>query len=100
MTGLRSPTLGFVAQDLKAFLTSVVVGGITAALVQTLLGRWTHPQTAFDVAVASATTMTSAAHARFRHGQPLRALTIGVLVGVPLVYAAMRLLHVVLRGTT
>jgi hypothetical protein len=96
----RSPTLDFVVQDLRVFLTAVVVGGLTAVVVQSFLRHWTPAQTATDVAFACATTITGAAHARFVHRQPLSALGIGVLVGLPIVYAAMLLLHAALRGVS
>ena len=96
-TRRRSSTLDFVVQDLRVFLTAVVVGGLTAVLVQSLLRQWAPAQTATDVAFACATTMTGASHARLVHRQPLRAVGIGVLVGLPIVYAAMMLLHAALR---
>ena len=44
--------------------------------------------------------MTGAVHARFVHRQPLSALGIGVLLGLPIVYVAMLLLHATLRGVS
>ena len=99
-TDPRSPTLDFVAQDLRVFVTAVMVGGITAALVRLLLRALGPAEMANDVALACATTMTGAVHARLVHRQPLRSLAIAVLVGLPLVYVAMLVLHVALRAVS
>jgi hypothetical protein len=93
---MTNPAVAWVAQDLRLFLTAVVVRGVTAAVAQSLLRLWAGPQTVNDVTLALATTMTGAAHARFVHREPLGPLVIGVLVGLPIVYAAMRALHAVL----
>ena len=48
------------------------------------------------LALALATTVTGAMHAQLAHGQPLRVLAPKILVGAPLAYGVMRLVHMLL----
>jgi hypothetical protein len=95
---MTNTVVSWVVQDLRLFLTAVVVGGVTGATAQSLLGVWADPQTATDITLALGTTITGAAHARLAHREPLGPLAIGVLIGLPTVYIAMRALHLVLSG--
>ncbi len=88
--------LGF-ERNLGFLTAAVVVGGVGSALALPLLLDWFQADTARNLALALATTLTAATHARLVHGQPFRSLLPTLAVSAPLVYLAMRAVHLLLR---
>lgn len=80
-------------RELLVLVIAVVIGGISGALAGSYAARWTSLDTARNVALAMATTVTGAVHARLIHRQPLRMVVPGVAVSAPIVYLAMRVVH-------
>ena len=83
-----------VARDMAVLIAAVVVGGIAGAVAHRLAGQWTSSETARDIALAVATTVTGATHARLVHRQPLVMVVPTAAASVPVVYLAMRIVHV------
>ena len=88
----RIPSIA--ARDMIVLIAAVVVGGIAGAIVHRLASAWTSTDTARDIALAVATTVTGATHARLVHRQPLMMVVPTAAVSVPVVYLAMRVVHV------
>lgn len=81
------------AHDIGVLVVAVVTGGIAGALAGIYAAHWTSPDTARNVALAVATTVTGATHARLVHRQPLHMVVPGAAVSVPVVYLVMRVVH-------
>jgi hypothetical protein len=81
------------ARDLGVLILAVVLGGVAGALASALVIRWTSTETARSIALATATTVTGATHAWLVHRQPLRTVVPGAAMSVPVVYLAMRIVH-------
>lgn len=94
MTLSRPPLRGF-ARDLSVLVVAVLIGGVAGALTGIYAARWASPDNARNIALAVATTVTGASHARLVHRQPLHMVVPGAAVSVPVVYLAMRLVHLV-----
>src|SRR5439155_24094096 len=69
------------------------VAGLAAGQI---LVRWMSGATAGNAALAVATTVTGATHARLVHRRPLGSLLPSVPVGAPLAYVIMRAIHALL----
>ena len=82
------------ARDMIVLIAAVVVGGIAGAVAHRLASHWTSPDTARDIALAVATTVTGGTHARLVHRQPLMMVVPTAAASVPIVYLAMRIVHV------
>ncbi len=83
-----------MARDLGVLVVAVMLGGVGGALAN----RWTSIDTARNIALATATTVTGATHAWLVHRQPLRTVVPGAAVSVPVVYLAMRIVHLLLAS--
>ena len=82
-----------VARDLVVLSVAVVIGGLAGALAHAAAFGWTSAETARNIALAAATTITGASHARLVHLQPLKMVLSGAAVSMPAVYVAMRIVH-------
>jgi hypothetical protein len=89
-TGWSVPPL---ARDLVVLVVAVVIGGLAGALAHAVCYRWTSAETARSIALAVATTITGATHAWLVHRQPLKMVVPGAAVSLPVVYLAMRIVH-------
>jgi hypothetical protein len=89
-TGWSVPPL---ARDLVVLVIAVVIGGLAGALAQAVADRWSSAETARNIALATATTLTGASHARLVHRQSLKMVVPGAAVSMPVVYVAMRIVH-------
>jgi hypothetical protein len=87
-----------MARDLGVLVVAVVIGGVAGALANVLANRWTSTDTARNIALATATTVTGATHAWLVHRQPLRMVVPGAAVSVLVVYLAMRIVHLLLAS--
>jgi hypothetical protein len=92
MTG-RDHGVPPVARDMAVLIAAVVIGGIAGAIAHRLASHSTSSDTARDIALAVATTVTGATHARLVHRQPLMMVVPTAAVSVPVVYLAMRVVH-------
>jgi hypothetical protein len=84
------------AREEALFVAAVLVGSVTGLIVEQLLLHWVSRAAAGNVALALATTMTGATHARLVHRHSIGALVPSVAVGAPLAYVVMRMIHVLL----
>jgi hypothetical protein len=82
-----------LARDLVVLVVAVVIGGLAGALANALAYRWTSAETGRNIALAAATTITGATHARLVHRQSLKMVVPGAAVSLPVVYVAMRIVH-------
>ncbi len=98
MTPVRGTRLPLMARDLGVLVVAVVIGGVAGALANALADRWTSTDTARNIALATATTVTGATHAWLVHRQPLRMVVPGAAVSVPVVYLAMRIVHLLVAS--
>lgn len=90
----RDRALPSTARDMIVLMVAVVVGGVAGAIAHRLASQWTSSDTARDIALAVATTLTGATHARLVHRQPLMMVVPTAAASVPVVYLAMRFVHV------
>lgn len=91
---MRHTTL---ARDEAIFLASVLIGTIGGIIAGQLTLHWTGTGVARNVALAVATTLTGAAHARLVHHRTVRSLLPSVMVGAPLAYLVMHGIHALLH---
>jgi hypothetical protein len=84
------------ARDETLFVCAVLVGTAGAIVSRQLLLPLVGAVSAGNAALAVATTLTGAAHARLVHRKSFRALMPQVLASAPLAYAAMRAVHTLL----
>ena len=85
-----------LARDLILFVCAVLVGTTAGIGSDQALLRLTSPQIAANLSLALATTCTGAAHGRLVHRKPIRYLLPGVIVGTPVAYGAMRVIHLII----
>lgn len=75
------------------FVWAVLVGSMMGVLSQQFLLTFLSPTLAGNVSLALATTGTGATHARLVHRRPLGSLVPNVLLGAPVAYGVMRVVH-------
>jgi hypothetical protein len=95
---VRRTRLPLMARDLGVLVVAVMLVGVVGALANVLANRWTSIDTARNIALATATTVTGATHAWLAHRQPLRMVVPGAAVSVPVVYLAMRIVHLLVAS--
>ena len=83
------------ARDLCLFLCSVLVGTMAGVGSQEILLHFVGPRVAANVSLALATTCSGAAHSRLVHRQPIGYLLPSLVVGAPVAYGAMCVIHLV-----
>lgn len=81
--------------EISFFAVAVCIGSLAGLVVSVVLERWFAASTSANAALAVATTCAAATHARIVHAQNLKVLLPKVVVGAPVAYAVMRLVHVV-----
>ncbi len=81
------------AREEVLFVAAVVVGSVAGLVAAQLLRHWVSAATAGNVALALATTVTGATHARLVHRHSIGSLLPSVAVGAPLAYVVMRVIH-------
>ena len=84
------------AREEALFVLAVLVGSVAGLAAGQILVRWMSGATAGNLALAVATTVTGATHARLVHRRPLGSLLPSVAVGAPLAYVIMRAIHALL----
>jgi len=89
------PGSPFVREE-ALFVAAVLVGSVAGLLVSQVLQHWVSAAAAANVALASATTITGATHARLVHRRALGSLVPSVALGAPLAYVIMRVIHALL----
>jgi len=87
-----------MARDLGVLVVAVVIGGVAGALANALADRWTSTDTARNIALATATTVTGATHAWRVHRQPRRMVVPGAAGSGPGVDLAMRIVHLLVAS--
>src|SRR5262245_33539352 len=88
--------VGRFAGDLRIFVCAVLVGTTAGIVAREAALHWLAGTTAANIALAVATTLTGATHARLVHRKRLRDLVPQVLCGAPVAYGAMRVIHALL----
>jgi hypothetical protein len=86
------PSKAFAREE-ALFVAAVLVGSVTGLIAEQLLLRWVGQAAAGNVALALATTLTGATHARLVHRHSIGSLLPSVAVGAPLAYVVMRVIH-------
>ncbi len=81
------------AREEVLFVAAVVVGSVAGLVAGQLLRHSVSAATAGNVALALATTVTGATHARLVHRRAIGSLVPSVAVGAPLAYVVMRVIH-------
>jgi len=84
------------AREEALFVLAVLGGSVAGLAAGQILVRWMSGATAGNVALAVATTVTGATHARLVHRRTLGSLVPSVAVGAPLAYVIMRAIHALL----
>jgi len=84
------------AREELLFVTSVLLGSVSGLLTRQLLAHWVSDGVAANAALALATTLTGATHARLAHRRSIGSLLPSVVVGGPLAYVVMRGIHALL----
>jgi hypothetical protein len=88
--------LSTFARELQVFVRAVLVGTTAGIVCREGALRWVGDATAANIALAVATTVTGATHARLVHRQSVRDLVPQVLCGAPAAYGTMRVIHALL----
>jgi hypothetical protein len=89
------PSAGELPRDLWVLARAVAIGGVAAALSVPLLTPLA-AGVARDLAVSIGAAVSATAHARIAHAYPWRRVGLSVLLGTPLVYIVMQLVHLLL----
>lgn len=87
-----------LARDEACFVASVLIGTIGGIVAARVSAHLISPVVAGNVALAMATTLTGATHARLVHHRSIRSLLPSVAVGAPLAYLVMHGIHALLRA--
>jgi hypothetical protein len=82
-----------VGLELGSFLIAVSVGSAAGVIAGSVLTGLVLPATAANIALAVATTVTAACHARLVHRLDYRALLPRLVLAAPLAYGVMRAVH-------
>ena len=82
-----------VMRDVRNLFGAALVGGVAVAVLQQMAQSLLGPAIGMAAAASFASALSSASHGRLVHQHSIPFLAIFVVVGTPIVYLAMWLIH-------
>ncbi|HEY8164203.1 MAG TPA: hypothetical protein VIF83_01495 [Gemmatimonadaceae bacterium] len=82
-----------VMRDVRNLFGAALVGGVAVAVLQQMAQSLLGPAIGMAAAASFASSLSSASHGRLVHQHSIPFLAIFVVVGTPVVYLAMWLIH-------